>query len=597
MIAVGLLLLVGASWTLGRLALRLQPLGWLRWWERAALFGTAGLGLTALGISLLTLAGGFAYSTWFLVALTTPAALDARAEFRQSTRPQRPRGDRESPDPLVIVSMAAIALACFGAIAPVTEGDALSYVVPEAVRIAETGRLDVWPDLARMMWPLSQQVVLAYLVSVAGHSHLGLLTALQLLLCAGTLSALARKACNGNVHVGAVLAIALGSPAVAFLAASGKEDLFVVAATAGCAFFVAGTPTRRDLAAAGLFAGAAAGAKYPGLGVAIGVVLWTALSSREARVERAATVAAAAFVAGGLWYGLNLVRFGNPVAPFVFGVPNTPMDAGYVHALLDGYGTGSERSLWSFLTVPFEMFVDPERFVGRGNMLNPLPYAAVLAWRSWRRHGASWFIAGVLYVGWFFTLQNPRLLLPALVLLAPAAAEALVPMARTRWATRVAAVIVVTVCAGVVAAVGVVRVYRYAANPSTFLESETHRYADIEWMNANLDASRHRVGSFAYQLAYLSIPWIYLDASHQLEISNDELMSDRWVAACIRQRITHVFGVRADVAGFESQLREVYSNPASRLGGARFFRAPPTEETVLYEIRHDRGVRSGRDRR
>nr|MBA3271957.1 hypothetical protein [Acidobacteriota bacterium] len=95
-------------------------------------------------------------------------------------------------------------------------------------------------------------------------------------------------------------------------------------------------------------------------------------------------------------------------------------------------------------------------------------------------------------------------------------------------------------------------------------------------------------------LAYLSIPYLYLDASHQLEISDAEISSpERLLDACVRQRITHVFGTRADMLGMESRLIEVYVNPASRLGGRRFFREPPTEETVLFEIR-DRGVRSDR---
>src|SRR5688500_599164 len=82
MIGFGLLLLIGASWTLGRFALHRLPLDQLRAWERAALYGTAGLGLIALALSLLILAGGFHYSTYLLIALSIPAALKAVNEIR-----------------------------------------------------------------------------------------------------------------------------------------------------------------------------------------------------------------------------------------------------------------------------------------------------------------------------------------------------------------------------------------------------------------------------------------------------------------------------------------------------------------------------------
>ncbi len=82
MILVGLLLLIGSSWTIGAAALHSIPLGWLRTWECAALRLTAGLGLTALALTLLTLAGGFASATSLLVALAIPGALHATNALR-----------------------------------------------------------------------------------------------------------------------------------------------------------------------------------------------------------------------------------------------------------------------------------------------------------------------------------------------------------------------------------------------------------------------------------------------------------------------------------------------------------------------------------
>src|SRR5690242_11726943 len=86
MTLLGLLLLVGSSWTLGMLTLARMDWRDLHPFERAALTLLAGLGLTALLISLLTLAGLFRDATWILGALSVVAAASlARDAHRRST--------------------------------------------------------------------------------------------------------------------------------------------------------------------------------------------------------------------------------------------------------------------------------------------------------------------------------------------------------------------------------------------------------------------------------------------------------------------------------------------------------------------------------
>src|ERR1700722_3637419 len=131
------------------------------------------------------------------------------------------------------------------------------------------------------------------------------------------------------------MVIALAAPVVAFQISTAKEDLLLVAATAATGFCLIGADPR-DLAAAGLFAGMAAGTKYPGLGVALATVAWVAMCHR--RVRPVVTVAGVAFAVGGLWYVLHLWRFGNAVVPFVFGARGTPLDMRIVRDLLDSWG-------------------------------------------------------------------------------------------------------------------------------------------------------------------------------------------------------------------------------------------------------------------
>jgi hypothetical protein len=63
--------------------------------------------------------------------------------------------------------------------------------------------------------------------------------------------------------------------------------------------------------------------------------------------------------------------------------------------------------------------------------------------------------------------------------------------------------------------------------------------------------------------------------------------SDRLLNACRRQGITHLFGNTDSFPGAHERLRIVYENQRSRVGGAHFFREPPTEATAVFEIIRD----------
>jgi hypothetical protein len=559
----------------------------LRTYERVALQLTAGLGLTALLLSIAALTGWFFHASAVLGVLT---ALGGAVALRHHSRRGRRVQSVDVPlaPPVDAMSMAVFicaALACLGAIAPVTDDDALAYVVPIARHIAETGTVRVWVDQARSMWPQSQEVLLAYLLH-AGSDRLGALTAFEWLLTVGVVSALARRVCERSEHVGAAMIIGLGAPVVAFQVASAKEDLLLLAASAAAAFCLAGRGERAELAAAGLFAGIAAGAKYPGAIIAAAAVAWPLIRRGERPFRGAALVAVCAAATGGLWYALNIWRYGNPVAPFVGGAPGTPLDAAVVREFMDGYGGG--KSPLAFFLAPARIFVESSLFGGRANLYNPLVYAGLaglLVSAQRRRTGPLFFMAAVLYGGWFVTVQIARLLLPAAVLLAPAAADRLVPLMQRRRSLHAMAWGATALSLGVVASVGVVRAGRYIEDPRGFLASETQNYVDIQWMNAHLDRRHDRVASDHKVLAYLDVPSLILDPSYQIEISDAELNdAGRFLDACRRQRITHLFGNVESFPSVRGHLRTIYSNPSSRLGGVRFFREPPTESTAVFEI-------------
>ena len=448
-------LLGGSSWTLG--AAVLPGITWteLRAHERAALRVTAGLGLTALVLSLAALTGWFSHATAAVGAL---AAVGGALAARDMWRVRQSIPSRAAVPPWIRTTSIAVWLctivACAGAIAPVTDDDALAYEIPIARHIAATGALRVWTDQARSMWPQSQQVLLAFLLQMGGD-RLGAVTALEWLLCVGVVSALARRVCERSEHIGAALIIGLGAPVVAFQVASAKEDLLLLAASTATAFCLAGSGSLAELAAAGLFAGIAAGAKYPGALIASAAIAWPLIHSRGRRLKSAVIVGLCAAASGGLWYGLNLWRYGNPVAPLVFGARGTLLNGTVARDFVDGYGPG--RGLVAFVLAPVRIFLDSSEFCGRANLYNPKAYAGLAGLfiaPARRRSGPLFFMAAILYIGWFFTLQNARLLLPAAVLLAPAAADRLVPLVQRRPWRQALACAVIAVSLGVVAAVG-----------------------------------------------------------------------------------------------------------------------------------------------
>ncbi len=513
MTGIALALLVAASWTLGMAIL--SPMRWreLRRYERLALELTAGLGLTALLLSIVLIAGWFEAATPVLIAIAIGgAALAPRAQHRADVLlPAEPPWTAR----ITALIFICAAVACVGALAPVTDHDALSYVLPIARHIADAGALRVWSDQAPSMWPQGNQVLLAFVMKIGGD-RLGALSALEWLVAVGAISALARRVCERPEHVPIAIALAIAAPVTAFQVAAAKEDMILLAATAAALFCLAGPRTAGEVAAAGLFAGIAAGVKYPGLGVALAVLAWMALAHRGRRARHAVIAAACAAAAGGLWYAVNVWRFGNPVAPFVFGAKGTPLDGGVVREVMDNYGAG--RGALNF-------FITPIRIVTASGMYGGRALVGVVA---------------------TVAVAVPLLLAPV---------------------------------------VGLIRAGRYVSNPSTYLDRETGHHADIRWANTHLDPARHRLASVFGDVAYFTIPAIGVEPLHQFELAAADLTPhDRFLAACRRQGVTHLFAAQGEFDDVRSQLRLVYENPASRLGDVHFFRPAPSEATVIFEI-------------
>jgi hypothetical protein len=123
-----------------------------------------------------------------------------------------------------------MAAAFLGSIAPVTDIDSLDYPVPIAQHLAHDGEWRFWPGQAMSSYPLSQELLAAALLQSGGR-RLGLLSGQELALATVLLASLARKLAQESAARWLAPILALGCPAVAFLAASTKEDLLLTAMT------------------------------------------------------------------------------------------------------------------------------------------------------------------------------------------------------------------------------------------------------------------------------------------------------------------------------------------------------------------------------
>ena len=583
-------LIAAAAWASGAAAFGAFAWPELRRVERASLEVTAGFGIVSTALAAALLLHAFAYAPILLAALIVGGAAMATRRRRGASRndgsttphASAPSGGSGS---MAIIGACAV-VACAGAIAPVTDHDALSYVVPIARHITREGALRVWTDQAPSMWPQGHTVLLAFILQ-RGGDRLAALSALEWLAAIGAIAAFARRACARQADVPLSVALAIAAPVAAFQVSAAKEDLLVLGASAGALFCLAGPPTVGEAAAAGLFAGVAAGAKYPGLGVSIGVVTWLAIASpRGIRARATGAAIAAAVAVGGVWYALNFWRFGNPVAPFVLGARGTPLDAETVRVTMDNYGGG--RGALNFVVTPLRIFLNSSLYGGRAALFHPAVYLGVFALvvaRHRRRAAAPAFVAGVLYAGWYLTLQHARLLLPAAMALAPAAAAVAGDAVRRVPWTRAVAVAAVAIPLALAPVVGVVRATRFASNPATYLERETEHYSGVAWANAHLDPARDRVLSMFGVVGLFEVPAIGPDALHQLEFDRAAITDHRrLLAECRARGVTHIFIARHDLDDVASELRLVYQNSRSRLGDAHFFREAPEEATAIFEI-------------
>jgi hypothetical protein len=404
---------------------------------------SVGLGFGLLGMAMLVLAlAGVLSQLLMAVAGMMLVVLTRRAVWPRLISDFRQMAAVHIPRPLLIFLLASIALALLSALAPPTAWDALVYHLTIPQRALLAGRLlpfgDIIPheDFPMLM---SSLYLLAMLVrgDIAAqciHFIFGLMTLV--------LIALAARQYSTRAAVPVALAIAVSIPIVLLLSSWAYSDIALTFYTLAAVYTYHRWLDERTpgfLIVSGLMAGFALGLKYTSFLLPLGLGAMVLYDARPSRAHALKVFALACAAAAAPWYLKNWWFTGNPIYPFVFGGPQWD-DLRALWYARPGTGIGLDFS--ALLTLPIVTtlgYRDANFIDGRIGPLILLLLPLLLIRRPARafrpRFDRYLALFALYYLVWVAgvvasqALWQSRLLLPALVLLIPPLAQAVIQLA------------------------------------------------------------------------------------------------------------------------------------------------------------------------
>ena len=371
--------------------------------DRLALALPLGLGSLALGVlllgelgrlhrdgltTLLALGGAFALARGGARDLVHIAV-----QARRSWDARREAGAWHTID-RALATLLALGLlgTLLGALAPVTDGDALCYHLQVPKIFLERGAIFFDPDLHETVYPLVTELLYAVALAFRGPVACRLAQWLLGVSFALSVTALARPSLGPRAWWAG--AVALLVPAITNGMSAPLND--VALAAFGMAAILAWShwreqPSNGSAWRAGMLAGMAVGVKYPAL-VLVGL-LKLAITTRSRR--HAALFALALTATGSIWYARAALATGNPVYPFFRG---TFGGAG-LEEVLDDIKRPMPVTAWNLVTALGQMTLEPDRFDSFSHQFGPafLLFLPALLWEKPPRR--VWWLVGL---GWMF---------------------------------------------------------------------------------------------------------------------------------------------------------------------------------------------------
>jgi hypothetical protein len=443
---------------------------------------------------------------------------------------------------LIVGCLVVLAVEGLAAMAPLTGSDALHYHFAAPLSTLRNG--------------FHPNFFLSYSF-FTGQSHLLVLAGLALgsekfamgLLFLGGALAAAAGACLARRWVDRTWAwlvalLFLVTPVVFWqISAAGAPDLWLAffATTGAVVISRAMEMDRLSLAlATGALAGAAAGTKYTGCFLALGMLvayLWEAKWSRKSPAFLVAALCA------GVWpYVRNFLWTGDPVFPLL--LPR--LSPGHVNAFtlgafLGDTGASGHHGFWQVIASPFFAAIDQAHF-GFWQFLGPLVLAfaplLLLSLRNTPGWRTTLWIWGLTALCISATSGMTRFLLPVLPL-ALAAVIAGVAQLKPRGWLHVHHLAVASMCLFV--AFGVAGLFSYDGPAlaavigmtahDAYLRSRAPQYEDSQFVNRTLQ-NRDAGGEtlvFLRHVYYLRVPFLYADPSASWAIDPSRLRTaEQW---------------------------------------------------------------------
>jgi hypothetical protein len=333
---------------------------------------TVPLGLGVLGLATLGLGEVGCLNRLGLLAVLGLGLLVSGPEIRQW--PGRPRF-RLDPSPLALCFALALALTLLAtllcSLVPVTDGDALCYHLQVPKVFLQQGSVSFDPDLHETVYPLLVEMVYAVALEFRGPVACRLVKWLLGVSFAAAVALVARPWLGERARWAGTLALLV--PAVSNGMSAPLND--VALAAYGMAALAAWVrwldrPTLRAAALVGVFAGLAAGVKYPALvwaAVLGGSMVAARFVHRPALLRHAVLYSAVFLTVGCAWYARAYAHTGNPVHPFfrhAFG------GAG-LDEVLDPIKRPMDPTPWNLLTALAPMTLQPDRFDSFSHQFGP----------------------------------------------------------------------------------------------------------------------------------------------------------------------------------------------------------------------------------
>jgi hypothetical protein len=415
------------------------------------------IGFAIVG-SLVAVLGAFhAVTPLSLGALIAIGLISLPFGPRGAATAQRTSGPKATSDILLdrfawVVTGCAWLTAAVAAALPTVDWDPLAYHLPIAAAALQSGQLAFDPGIAQSAFPLLAEAATLpayWLAGTAGAAFAALFAGVLLALISGGVAERVREG-SGPL----VCALVSSSAVWLWLAPSPYVDVpYAMFAVAALGIALCAQPIDlKSALAAGVFAGACAAVKYPGLSIIAIVLVVIAIRTEAARRLNTVGIAlAASLIVCAGWYVRAWTLAGDPLYPFLtanIGATEAVREFAARYVAMTRDWCGSPATAIDFLLLPWRLLTQPQLFCGDPGYALRLACVLVVAAFFVRSARPIAVITAVLTTIWFWTSRQWRFLVPAVATYAIAAASGLDAVA-ARQRTPIKALLLCVALAGV----------------------------------------------------------------------------------------------------------------------------------------------------